>query len=1545
MTDAQGRIIGDVTSATDPRFASQIGLPQLVERITAEYKEAGSPQHFTSKEVTTVDKNMVGKIPYLADHETMHTINEVFVDGEQQVPFKIGVAVNSGKNARILASAGRTKKQGQSELERSINPPLTAKAGQPFLLLPTSSSVNAYMTVPIMMDSYNPMTQGTALGKAIHKVLERVPTSDNAHAVEIINGLEELLSVQEIHINYNGDNVKVTIKPNGAESQMTIYNGDKNAPNIVEQLELGLQGQPFQVSRKYMNEDYDGQDYNRMIGEVAKVNLPIGTIHTVSDWFTVKPINAAGQQIKTKSPRSTGSNPYAASPQYVTITKGGMTLNVNTTTYEVSDTTGKVYTGPNANKVKALAFGQYTNKNMKQPYDTEWGYFDPKTDSFIERPKTQETTQTESVKEKLQRAIAEVAVNKANALARERFLSQRKEDAQNRKISQERRDNLVGKTLSIITDPSKTPEERINTLMWLQHNVNRGLQLTEEEREAINKSIEDLHKQGYTWDTLQEGGDYHEGMKVTADFVEDVNAPKGSAIITGIRTPQINKDGIMVQSGSITVTQGPDIDDSIASEEKPSLSPQEVSDQIQISNTSNGISYTFPVNEWNRKTSDIRTLPDGWGQKNGLTYYKYGTKSWLAGRGGDNVNVWFKSDPNDAVKRQIEEFVRQGRKLNDVDTLSKILNGEEIYTTKGTQQETPEQLEEKAKKAGLLNNKVRQTLWKALTTEQQAIIANKKGPKQKQWMDALEGAFNTSTNTFDETKLRGSVDNFLGRKGMYRRTDGSQSVWNRQRELGWLKRALPNLSTEEHLTIVDGLIEINDSENPGLAYGKFQEGMITISDVAARGTAYHEAFHAVVHTLLNNEEYQELFDAAVERWGNIDSVQLEENLAEDFRRFMQSEEDWYDSLDEKGYGTIRKTIAILFHKLKNLIKSKFWKTPYINKLYYNINRGKYARRKVKQSDATRFSKESLSTEMQSIKDKAIADGTFMKAPNGKPTNLNERQWLQVRTKAFKNWFGDWETNIEDKLSMEEIFDESTKELWYNADELLKLLENSKYKPIADLFRNQLSEFKELKVYGVQPRQEDEVMGVLLRTENTIYISSEHHEKGKLSEEELGTIVHEVIHSVTAHEYNNNPEFKEKIDELFTLARNDKDFGRVALRKKGYSSGDYYGYNNGREFIAEAFSNPAFAKILSNIKYNNSKVSIYDRFVALIKAIFGITTDGNSVLDELIRRVPPYAKSVKAEMHDDNVSKVVDENGEPLVVYHGTKYDFNTFSYKYFGTTDGGNSGKGFYFTPSKDIAEARYGKNGYVMPVFLNIRTPMEDHSWGTNPIANSAWFGRSKEETIEALQDQLNYMREDGADAEELKEAEELVNEFIHNYNNVQPALKGRDGVISYKKSGGIYEYVVAKSNQIKSATENVGDFDPNNPDIRYRMAEGFGGTVQEFQRIVDSNVNNPYFYRTRVEMNNAWGRLVDHWRREGYIVKGYWNTKTQKWTVASAKKIAPEGPANYKRIEQYHADKWMYDNLSQDNKSYLAERGITPTEYSRMTQLEKEVLFRCKY
>lgn len=51
------------------------------------------------------------------------------------------------------------------------------------------------------------------------------------------------------------------------------------------------------------------------------------------------------------------------------------------------------------------------------------------------------------------------------------------------------------------------------------------------------------------------GKDYNDGMKVTANFVEDENIEQGKQIITGIIKPQINYNGKMIQSAQITVSQ------------------------------------------------------------------------------------------------------------------------------------------------------------------------------------------------------------------------------------------------------------------------------------------------------------------------------------------------------------------------------------------------------------------------------------------------------------------------------------------------------------------------------------------------------------------------------------------------------------------------------------------------------------------------------------------------------------------------------------------------------------------------------------------------------------------------------------------------------------------------------------------------------------------------------------------------------------------------------------------------------------------------------
>ena len=65
---------------------------------------------------------------------------------------------------------------------------------------------------------------------------------------------------------------------------------------------------------------------------------------------------------------------------------------------------------------------------------------------------------------------------------------------------------------------------------------------------------------------------------------------------------------------------------------------------------------------------------------------------------------------------------------------------------------------------------------------------------------------------------------------------------------------------------------------------------------------------------------------------------------------------------------------------------------------------------------------SIDKEIQDILAKAPRDNQDrLLAPNGKPTNLTEKQYAQVRTKAFKDWFGDW---IDNPTNASKVVDEN-----------------------------------------------------------------------------------------------------------------------------------------------------------------------------------------------------------------------------------------------------------------------------------------------------------------------------------------------------------------------------------------------------------------------------------------------------------------------------------------------------------------------------------------
>lgn len=163
-----------------------------------------------------------------------------------------------------------------------------------------------------------------------------------------------------------------------------------------------------------------------------------------------------------------------------------------------------------------------------------------------------------------------------------------------------------------------------------------------------------------------------------------------------------------------------------------------------------------------------------------------------------------------------------------------------------------------------------------------------------------------------------------------RRVDDTETtVWNQEKELNWLSRVLPQLSENDKVQIVKGLIKVG--RQGALAWGQFDKGVITLSDIAAEGTTYHEAFHAVFNLLLDNNERQALYDEARKLYGEKDNLSLEEDMAEGFREYVMTRQN-------RGLG---KRILDFFKEL--FAKVTNWNNfrPSLIDYYRRINEGKY----------------------------------------------------------------------------------------------------------------------------------------------------------------------------------------------------------------------------------------------------------------------------------------------------------------------------------------------------------------------------------------------------------------------------------------------------------------------------------------------------------------------------------------------------------------------------------------------------------------------------
>lgn len=157
------------------------------------------------------------------------------------------------------------------------------------------------------------------------------------------------------------------------------------------------------------------------------------------------------------------------------------------------------------------------------------------------------------------------------------------------------------------------------------------------------------------------------------------------------------------------------------------------------------------------------------------------------------------------------------------------------------------------------------------------------------------------------------------------------------------------------------------------------------------------------------------------------------------------------------------------------------------------------------------------------------------------------------------------------------------------------------------------------------------------------------------------------------------------------------------------------------------------------------------------------------------------------------SKITNAQGEPLVMYHGTKSDFNTFDLGKHGSGDEGLAGKGFYFTYNPEEASSYamrdiYGKGEApnVIPSYISLKNPL---------VIKNGVLPNGK--TIKDYHGGTIITSKGG----------EAIKKYAES--------NGHDGVVFVKPDGTPGHAVAFKPEQIKSAIGNSGKFNPKNSNM----------------------------------------------------------------------------------------------------------------------------------
>lgn len=467
--------------------------------------------------------------------------------------------------------------------------------------------------------------------------------------------------------------------------------------------------------------------------------------------------------------------------------------------------------------------------------------------------------------------------------------------------------------------------------------------------------------------------------------------------------------------------------------------------------------------------------------------------------------------------------------------------------------------------------------------------------------------------------------------------------------------------------------------------------------------------------------------------------------------------------------------------------------------------------------------EEIRAERKQIEEQAKANGTWLKAPNGQPTNLTPEQWVTVHTRRFKEWFGDWEKAAR-----------------------IEKLRNSKNVSITGNEFEITDDFKQNKKNALKYSQSFTGEYTNADTGATIAIYRGRQNGG--------------VNEVLQHNYKDIPHIQSIAaipdiikNSIYVESQPNNDV------EKNPDVAEYQCYVCGLNIAGEDYT--VLAKVAVDKKGNRyydhnltavekgKLIDIANNEQSAVASGFGTTPDTKSTTNSQRK----YRELLS--ILQTNASKIVDANGEPMPVYHGsTADDITEFDKSRIRANETDANYNGFWFSTDEHTSPAwRNAKRIYT--VFLNIKNPIvrKDANKVSRTIDYDVIEELQKEgKTVRSLPDATRYkLQQLGYDGvidftpavineQEFRDAGRTLFVMADGYAHI--LSQTNDGIVLYEydpyaenKEGnveGIYDsledfyndpyyfgesvFVAFEPNQIKSV-DNTGTFDSAESDIRY--------------------------------------------------------------------------------------------------------------------------------